>query len=152
MWGNRSAERIFGRSLDDWIGHSGLDLVHPDDHELTLRSLSSIQDKEVGSPIELRIKAATGWRLVELVGTTVQWFGQRVVLLSLRDLTERRRYELATGHEARFRSLVQNSGSIIMLVSSLGTLESVSGAITRLLGYDPEHVGAASSARHRGSG
>ena len=100
--------------------------------------LASIQDKEVGSPIELRIKAASGWRLVEVVGTTVQWFGQRVVLLSLRDLTERRRYELATGHEARFRSLVHNAGSIIMLVSSVGTLESVSGAITRLLGHDPE--------------
>ncbi len=140
VWGNQSAERIFGRSLDDWVGQSGLDLVHPDDQELTLRSLSSIQGKEVGSPIELRIKAASGWRLVELVGTTVQWFGQRVVLLSLRDLTERRRYELATGREARFRSLVQNAGSVIMLVSSVGTVESVSGAITRLLGHDPEQL------------
>ena len=59
-------------------------------------------------------------------------------MLSLRDLTERRRYELATGREARFRSLVHNAGSIIMLVSALGTVESVSGAITRLLGHDPE--------------
>ncbi len=138
VWGNRSAERTFGRSLDDVVGRSGFDLVHPDDHELTLRSLSSIQDKEVGSPIELRIKAASGWRLVELVGTPVQWFGQRVVLLALRDLTDRRRFELATGREARFRSLVHNAGSVIMLVSSVGTLESVSGAITRLLGHDPE--------------
>ncbi len=82
VWGNRSAERTFGRSLDDWIGQSGLDLVHPDDQELTLRSLTTIQGKEVGSPIELRIRAANGWRLVEFVGTTIQWFGQRVVMLS----------------------------------------------------------------------
>ena len=138
VWGNRSAERIFGQSLNDWIGRSGFELVHPDDHELVLRSLSSIQDKEIGSPIELRIRAASGWRLVEVVGTNVQWVDQRVVMLSLRDLTERRRYELATGREARFRSLVHNAGSIIMLVSALGTVESVSGAITRLLGHDPE--------------
>ena len=39
VWGNRSAERIFERSLGDWQGHSGLDLVHPDDQELVLRSL-----------------------------------------------------------------------------------------------------------------
>ncbi len=140
VWGNVSAERTFGRSFEDWVGRSGLDLVHPDDQELVLRSLVSIQAKDVGSPIELRIKAASGWRLVEVVGTTVQWYGHRVILLSLRDLTERRRYELASGHEARFRSLVQNAGSIIMLLSSVGTLESVSGAITRLLGHDPEQL------------
>src|SRR5580658_419214 len=84
VWGNRSAERTFGRSFDEWVGRSGLDLVHPDDHELVLRSLVSIQGKDVGSPIELRIRAASGWRLVEVVGTMARWFGQRVVLLSLR--------------------------------------------------------------------
>ncbi len=138
VWGNRSAERIFERSLGDWQGHSGLDLVHPDDQELVLRSLSSIQDKEVGSPIEIRVQAARGWRLVEIVGTTVHWFGESVVLLCLRDLTERRRYEVASGRETRFRSLVHNAGSIIMQVSPIGTVESTSGAITRLLGHDPE--------------
>ncbi len=138
VWGNRSAERIFERSLGDWQGHSGLDLVHPDDQELVLRSLSSIQDKEFGSPIEIRVQAARGWRLVEIVGTTVQWFGESVVLLCLRDLTERRRFEVASGRETRFRSLVHNAGSIIMQVSPIGTVESISGAITRLLGHDPE--------------
>jgi diguanylate cyclase (GGDEF)-like protein/PAS domain S-box-containing protein len=138
VWGNRAAERTFGQSLEDWVGQSGLVLVHPDDHELVFRSLTSIQGKDIGSPIELRISSANGWRLTEVVGTTVRWFGEKVVLLCLRDLTERRRYELASGREARFRSLVHNAGSIIMLVSPLGTLESVSGAITRFLGYDPE--------------
>ena len=38
----------------------------------------------------------------------------------MRDLTERRRFELASGREARFRSLVHNAGSVIMLVSSDG--------------------------------
>ncbi|MGO9853430.1 MAG: EAL domain-containing protein [Acidimicrobiales bacterium] len=138
VWGNRSAERMFERSLADWKGQSGLDLVHPDDQEFVLRSLTSVQDKDVGTPIEIRINAASGWRLVEIVGTTVRWSGENVVLLCLRDLTERRRFELASGREARFRSLVHNAGSVIMLVSSEGILESVSGAITRLLGHDPE--------------
>ena len=120
------------------VGQSGLALVHPDDQEFVLRSLTTIQDKDVGTPIEIRINAASGWRLVEIVGTTVQWFGEDVVLLCLRDLTERRRFELAGGREARFRSLVHNAGSVIMLVSPEGMLQSVSGAMTRLLGHDPE--------------
>ncbi len=138
VWGNPSAERMFGRSLADWQGQSGLALVHPDDQEFVLRSLASVQDKDVGTPIEIRIKSASGWRLVEIVGTTADWLGQSVVLLCLRDLTDRRRFELAGGREARFRSLVHNAGSVIMLVSSEGILESVSGAMTRLLGHDPE--------------
>ncbi len=100
LWGNRSAERMFGRSMDDWVGRSGLDLVHPDDQEFALRSLTTILEKDVGTPIEIRINAASGWRLVEIVGTHRQWCGQNVVLLCLRDLTERRRFELASGREA----------------------------------------------------
>ena len=138
-WANRSAERVFGQSVYEWVGRSGFELVHPDDHEFVLRSLVTIQDKEVGSPIEIRIKAASGWRLVEMIGTTTRWSGEKLVLLSMRDLTDRRRYEVASGRgDATFRSLVHNAGSIIMLVSEHGLLESVSGAITRLLGHDPE--------------
>ncbi len=139
-WGNSSAQRLFGRSVADVIGTSGLSLVHPDDHELVLRSLTSIQDKDVGDPIEIRVESATGWRLVEIVGTPLRLSGKPLVLLCLRDLTKRRRFELASGREARFRSLVHNVGSVIMLVSATGLLESASGAITRLLGHDPEMI------------
>ncbi len=140
VWGNRSAERIFERTVEDWVGQSGLDLLHPDDQELALRSLSTISGKEVGTPIEIRVNAASGWRLTEMVGTTIQWFGEAAVLLCLRDLTERRRFELASGHEARFRSLVHNAGSVFMLVSQEGVVHSVSAAITRILGLDPELI------------
>ena len=139
-WGNSSAQRLFGRSLADWVGVSGLTLVHPDDQELVLRSLTSIQDKEVGDPIEIRVDSVTGWRLVEIVGTPLELSGKTLVLLCLRDLTKRRRFELASGHEARFRSLVHNVGSVIMLVSATGLLESATGAMTRLLGHDPELI------------
>ena len=139
-WGNSSAQRLFGRSLADTVGISGLSLVHPDDQELVLRSLTSIQDKDVGDPIEIRVESVTGWRLVEIVGTPLRLSGKNLVLLCLRDLTKRRRFELASGREAQFRSLVHNVGSVIMLVSATGLLESASGAITRLLGHDPELI------------
>ena len=119
---------------------SGLDLIHPDDIEFVLLSLLSIHGKEIGSPIEVRVSTTSGWRLVELVGAPVSWLEEGAVLLSLRDLTERRRFEVAHDHDARLRSLVHNSCSITMLVSPVGTVESVSGALTRLLGHDPELV------------
>jgi PAS domain S-box-containing protein len=139
-WGNRAAERLFTRSLEDSIGISGLELVHPDDLELVLRSLASVQGKEIGTLIEVRVKTGTGWRLVEVIGTPLAWRGEAVVLFSLRDLTERRRFEVARNEEARLRSVLHNSAAVIILVSATGLVQSVSGALGRLLGHDPELI------------
>ena len=140
QWGNRTAEITFGRSIADSVGVSGLDLVHPDDLELVLLSLASVQEKRVGSPIEIRLLTATGWRLMELVGSPVTWLSEGAVLLTVRDLTQRRQYEIVHDHDARLRSLVQNSAAITMLVSPDGCIQSASGALTRVLGQDPELV------------
>ena len=140
-WGNRTAELLFQRSVSDsTTGVSGLDLVHPDDLELALRSLVSVQGKAVGAPIEIRLKTSSGWRLMELVGAPLAWLEDGAVLLAMRDLTQRRRFELVHDHDARLRSLVHNSAAITMLVSPDGCVESVSGAVTRQLGHDPEVI------------
>ena len=139
-WGNARAERFFGHTLDEYAGRSGLEFVHPDDLELVMRSLASIQSKEVGTTLEVRLQSTSGWRLIELIGTPVGWFAPGAVLFSLRDLTERRRFEVARDETARFRSLVHNAAAITMLVSEHGRIDSVSAALTRILGHDPEHV------------
>jgi PAS domain S-box-containing protein len=92
LWGNSRAEHLFGVTLEEFHGHSALEFVHPDDLELVLRSLSSIQSKDVGTPLEVRARGTTGWRLLELIGAPVTWFAPGAVLFSLRDLTERRRF------------------------------------------------------------
>ena len=135
--GNRAAERIMNRPRCEWLGVSGLELVHPDDLHLAALSLASVEGKEVGTPIELRLRTADGWRLVELIGAPVE---DGFIALSIRDLTERRRWEIAGGETARFRSVVQHAASITMLLTADGLVESVSGAVTRVLGHDPEHV------------
>jgi diguanylate cyclase (GGDEF)-like protein/PAS domain S-box-containing protein len=140
VWGNTRAERFFGHTLSEYVGRSGLEFVHPDDLELVLRSLASIQTKEVGTTLEVRLRSTSGWRLIELIGTPVGWFAPDAVLFSLRDLTERRRFEVARDETARFRSLVHNAAAITMLVSESGQIDSVSAALTRMLGHDPEHI------------
>jgi diguanylate cyclase (GGDEF)-like protein/PAS domain S-box-containing protein len=140
LWANQMALNFFERDLGEATGQSVLGLVHPDDLELVLRSFESVQDKEIGSLIEVRVKVGADWRLIELVGVAVNWFGEGAVLFSLRDLTTRRRFEVAHNDTDRFRSLVHNAAVIIMLVSPSGYVESVSAALTRMLGHDPELV------------
>ncbi|MEZ5116552.1 MAG: EAL domain-containing protein [Candidatus Nanopelagicales bacterium] len=151
-WVNRAAERLFGWRGSDWYGAHGLQLVHPDDLEFVAVSLVSVAEKEVGSPIEVRIASATGWRLVELIGSWVDAPEEaerqdgtdqppgRVLLLSMRDLTERRRWEVAASDVDTFRALVHNSSAVLLLVHPDGTVDSASGALTRVLGHDPEVV------------
>src|SRR5580704_3076825 len=137
IWGNRAAERIFGVTTADIEGTNALDLLHPEDHELALTSLESVRDKEVGSPIELRVRTPTGWKLVELIGANL--IGTPPIdglVWCLRDLTERRRWEVATNDIEQFRSLVHNSASILLLLDRAGAVRSVSSAITRMLGHD----------------
>jgi len=136
-WGNPAAERMFASSVEQVRGSSALELLHPDDLEFALRALDTVQGKEAGSPIEIRVRAAEGWRLVELIGAPV---GDGDIVLCVRDLTERRRYEIASGEEDRFRSLVHNAGAITMLLDPDGIVTSASAAITRLTGHDLEPI------------
>ena len=141
IWGNPAAERLFGLASSDVVGSSAVDLLHPDDRELAIASLNSVRGKHVGSPIELRVQTSTGWKLVELIGANL--IGKPPIdglVWCVRDLTERRRWEVATNDTERFRSLVHNSASILLLLDRTGIVQSVSAAITRVLGHDQELV------------
>lgn len=134
VWGNQAASRLFGMPLAEAVGRSGLDFLHPDDLQLAALSLESVRGKDVGTPIELRVRGADGWRLVEMVGAPFD----SMVLLNVRDLTDRRRWEVAGDEVARYRSLMQNSTSITMLLARDGAVTASSGGVTRLLGVDQE--------------
>ena len=140
LWANRRAEEVFGQRLEDAIGESVVARVHPDDLELARCSFESVFDRDIGLPIEVRARAGTEWRLFELIGRTVPWLRPGAVLFSFRDLTDRRRFEVSHDDVARFRSLVQHSSAITLLVSRTGQVHSVSGALTRRLGVDPESL------------
>ena len=134
FWANRSAERLFGIDLADSAGMSGLDVIHPDDLESASLALASVRSKAVGTPLEVRVMAHDGWRLVELIGAPS---GDNIIL-SVRDLTERRRWEVAHDADARFRSLMHNASMLTMLIDASGIVQDSSAAITRLLGHDQE--------------
>jgi diguanylate cyclase (GGDEF)-like protein/PAS domain S-box-containing protein len=141
LWTNDAAERLFGRTAAELTGTNAIDVVHGDDKELARVALTSIQGKAVGTPLELRVRDGDSWRLVEVIASNL--LGHSNVgglVLCIRDLTERRRWEVANDEVGRFRSLVHNAASIIMLLEPTGEVSSVSAAITRLLGHDQELV------------
>jgi diguanylate cyclase (GGDEF)-like protein/PAS domain S-box-containing protein len=134
-WANHSAERQLGMAARDWIGRSGLELVHPADLEQAILAVNSVQTKEVGSPIEVRIRTRTGWRLAEVVGAPVP-DGEGDIVLTLRDLTDRRRWEIAGDETGKLRALLHHAATLFILLDGKGCVQASSGAITRSLGHD----------------
>ncbi len=137
-----AAERILGWEVKEWLGRSVLEVVHPDDLDMALVSLDSIGGKDFGSPIDIRIKTSDGsWRYVEIVGSSfLDDDAVNGIVVVARDMTERRRFEVAGNDNDLLSVLVHNSAAITMLIDVNGSVRSVSGAFARLLGHDPELV------------
>ena len=136
LWGNHAAEVMFGRSLEESVGMNCIDMVHPDDLEMALVSLSGMQVERVGEPLELRITTPSGWRQVEMIGSTR---GDEIVLV-IRDLTNRRRWEVAHARMALLRSVLQHLTTVAMVLDPSGRVRASSAAVTRLLGIGPRAV------------
>ena len=53
-----------------------------------LSSFEEVQKKRIGTPVELRVRAADGsWRLVELIGASTRTDSGLLVVNTIRDLT-----------------------------------------------------------------
>jgi diguanylate cyclase (GGDEF)-like protein/PAS domain S-box-containing protein len=139
VYANAAAE-LRGWSRDEWMGKNALDLIHPDDVLIAMAAMESVQGKVTGTAIELRIAHPTeGWHLFEVIASNrLDDPDLGLLVLGCRDLSERRRWEVAGDDDARFRAVIQHSSAVTMLVDPSGCIQSVSAAITRLTGLDQE--------------
>ncbi|MEI7617285.1 MAG: EAL domain-containing protein [Actinomycetota bacterium] len=141
-YANAAAERQLGWTRDKWMGRSAFDLLHPDDLAVAVASMGTMQGKDYGTPVEVRVSDAdAGWHWMEIVGANHHHHANvGGLVLVVRDITQRRMWEVAGGDVTRFQQVIQHSPSITMLLDADGIVTSVNGAFTRLLGFDPSVV------------
>ncbi|HEY3831248.1 MAG TPA: EAL domain-containing protein [Acidimicrobiia bacterium] len=138
---NLACARLIDADLSDWIGQVPLELVHPDDLPIVLSSFGTIAGKEFGTPIEVRLRTGDGtWHLMEMIGATHPTDSGHIVVVSMRDLTERRQWELAAGSPELFRTVVEHATVLLALIDADGRVRSASGTWNRQLGHDSSHV------------
>jgi diguanylate cyclase (GGDEF)-like protein/PAS domain S-box-containing protein len=138
-WGNPAAERLFGLTLEHGRGLAAFDLIHPDDLHYAALSMQSVTQKEHGgSLIEVRVRTPEGYRLVEVRGAASADDGD--IVLAVRDLTERRRYEVAHDNAAALQTLLHNARTVTILLDAEARVTSVSGALSRISEFDTELV------------
>jgi PAS domain S-box-containing protein len=135
---NPEWEKALGYTLAELEGKRFLDLVHPDDLQVTLSAVGDLRSqKEVLNFIN-RFRHRDG---------TYRWLEWRsfpvgnLIYAAARDISTRKSAENALQEtERKYRTLVENSQSIIYTIQPDGILTFVSPRLTVVLGYEPSEV------------
>ncbi len=124
--GNQAAAALLGRPIEELLGTSALEVVHPEDQGMALEALdSTAEGAGAHDPITIRVVDAGGAaRFVEVMGNNLLHDARvGAIVLSARDLEERarsdedfaslgRRFEITFEHSPVGRALVSLDGRI----------------------------------------
>lgn len=139
-WGNHRAVTTFGITIEEGRGRSVMDLIHPDDLVTAAASLETVQDKDLGTSVEIRVRHAEGhWIPVEARG----WSGThdpriRGTVVVLRLVDDRGAWRVTAGDPRRQAAVLDHSPSMTLLLDSHGRLEGASRMFSATLGLDLE--------------
>ncbi|CAA9583517.1 MAG: diguanylate cyclase/phosphodiesterase (GGDEF & EAL domains) with PAS/PAC sensor(s) [uncultured Thermomicrobiales bacterium] len=130
---NRTFAAILGRESAALIGVEALDFIAPPFRMRAVeRRLSEYQH-----PVELEIERPDGTTIpVQMIARSIRYDGRAVWLITVQDISERRRAEEALrASEARFRALVQHSSDVTIIRDLDGTIRYLSPAAEEVFGY-----------------
>ncbi|WP_119321274.1 PAS domain S-box protein [Capsulimonas corticalis] len=150
VYANSSLLNLFGFLSEEELAKVPMwTLVAPEDREMVAtRGMLRAQGHDVLASYEVRCVRADGSMIdVELYASAYTYQGRNYSVVSLRDITDRKRMEEAISEsEERYRLLAEFGSDIITVIAFDGTVLYESPSLTRVLGYEPsEFVGSASA-------
>jgi PAS domain S-box-containing protein len=112
--------RILGYEPDELIGHTGYEFVHPEDRERNADALEGVlSNPSEPETVEVRFRHADGsWRWIEAtMRNRLDDDNINGILLSSRDITERKEYEIEAQELAEeYEALLGNVEDAIFLI------------------------------------
>jgi len=143
--------RILGYDPDELIGHEGYEFVHPDDRERNAEAVEAVLSNQAESEtVEVRFRHADGsWRWIEATMRDRRDDGVvNGILLSSRDVTERKEYQIEARTLAEeYDALLNNVEDAIFLIDVKNTdgdvrfeFERLSPSYERQTGITTEEV------------
>jgi PAS domain S-box-containing protein len=138
-----SVKRILGYEPDEMVGVFVPGLIHPDDLEYSaLEAVKILANPEHKcAPVRYRHKDGSYVYLENYFTNMLEDPNVGAIVANSRDVTDRVRAEEALKQsEQRFKLLVENAHDVIAVCESDNTIRSVSPAVRRVLGYEPEEL------------
>jgi len=134
--------RLIGYSDDERVGHSGFELIHPDDLARVRKNWAALLSQgSAGRAFDFRIRHKDGtWRWLEVsTENLLDNPNVRAVVVIGRDITSRKEAEEALRQsEARFRAIVEASYDGFVFTDSQGVILYRSPSYEQLTGYSNE--------------
>jgi diguanylate cyclase (GGDEF)-like protein/PAS domain S-box-containing protein len=144
-----SVEKLLGYKAEDFIGRPASDLRHIFTSESFERAITNISKmlKNERIPVSIYAFVAKDGTLkhIEIHGSPLIRDGQVAGTISVaRDITERKLMEdKLCREEQRFRTFVEHSSDIIVLMNLEGIITYINPAVEKVLGFKPEErIGA----------
>jgi PAS domain S-box-containing protein len=136
---NKTAERMFGYTLDEAVGRHGTEWIVPEDRQRVKSNMLSGYEKSY----EARALRKDGSTFpCEIQGRMANWKGHSVRITALRDISERKRTEEALKeNEEKYRTLFNMESDALALIEiETGRMLEVNKAFIKLYGYSREEI------------
>jgi PAS domain S-box-containing protein len=140
---NTGVELLGGGSSNDIIGKPVIDFVHPDDRDLVIKRMQTLEAKGIVAAIdEERFIGLDGRELtVEVAGVPVDYQGKPAIQVVFHDITDLKLKEKALRESGeRFRTLTERTSDWIWEVDRDGNYTYASPKVKDLLGYESDEV------------
>ncbi len=124
LYESPSVEKVTGFTSEELTNRLVFDFIHPDDIESVSHSFQAVlKESHKRHHSEFRFLTKSGdWCHLEVIGTNLLHDPNvNGIVINSRDITDRKKYEKALEKsEAKFRSLIENSSDIILIISENG--------------------------------
>ncbi|HLH26786.1 MAG TPA: PAS domain S-box protein [Chloroflexota bacterium] len=141
LYASPSHSRVLGYQPDALIQTTLFDRIHPDDLPQARAAVQAVLADRTAYSGEWRLLRQTGEHILATVQLSLSsdQRGAERLIVAARDISACRQAEVAMRQsQQRFRALVEHSADAIGLVNASGTIQYVSPAMTRMLGYRAE--------------
>jgi len=142
--GNKAAEEMVGYKKEELIGKNFSDLKILPKNQLP-QALKNLAKNALGFPTgpdEFTLTPKDGKQITTEISTyPVKIKGKKLVLGIARDITERKKIEIALKEsEDKYRSIFENSMDAVLLTKPNGNLLDVNTAAEKLFGYSKKEM------------
>jgi len=139
-----SSARLLGYALEERLGRSAFELMHPEDVAPTRATFTeALQRPGVPMPAEYRMRHKDGtWRHIESISVNrLDDPAVDAIVVNYRDVTDRRLAEQALrGSEERLRHIVEHAQDLIYYCDADGRFTYVNPTAARILQYDEREL------------